>query len=348
MSCYHPSYICKNVNPKTGEVTHKFVGSRIAEHMKKDLLYRDYSGSKSSFGDVYDFNLGDSLSKYIQIPCGKCIGCRIDYKRSWADRLTYHAIGKEGLSWFVTLTYDDEHLEHLPRSNVPNVFSLNFDDCSDFIKMLRNKFRSSHIDFYASGEYGTSEMRPHFHLILFNVPLNDLEFWKVNDTGVPIYISNLILDCWRGRGFATVQEFSWTSAAYTANYVEKKLNGAAAAEYDAYGLFPEKSRCSRRPGIAHEYYLENYEDIWKNNGLSVGRDVNSSGHLGIPRYFRKLACDCGIGYDAFLKYNNDTIDRSNLLNPLKFDTSSFDLSRVQEMLRFEEREVLSTLKHKKI
>ena len=105
---------------------------------------------------------------------------------------------------------------------------------------------------------------------------------------------------------------------------------------------------SRRPGIAHDYYIKHYEDIWKNNGLNVSRDINSSGKLGIPRYFRKLATEKGIGFDNFLVWQKELNNISNILNPLKVEQSSFDLGRVRELLKFEERNILSRQENRKL
>lgn len=296
-----------------------------------DFIPRTYSD-----GCAHDF---------IKIPCGKCIGCRMDYSRSWADRMTYHVIGKEENSWFLTLTYDDLHLEDLEYSSNYDLYAINYDHLAEFIKRLRNKFRDSEIDFYASGEYGDSNFRAHFHAIVYNVPLDDLEFWKLNKTGDPIYTSETIHSLWQ-RGICAVGRYSWLGAAYTASYVEKKRDGRMLCEYTAAGLTPEKCRMSRRPGIAYDYYDQHAMDIWQNDGLDVSRCVNSQGKLGIPRYFRKLVSkrkvDYPEEYEAFLDFEKRSLERSNILNPFKVDNSSFDLDRVSEMLKFEERELLST------
>lgn len=302
-----------------------------------DFIPRTYSD-----GCAHDF---------IKIPCGKCIGCRMDYSRSWADRMTYHVIGKEDNSWFLTLTYDDLHLDDLEYSPNYDLYAINYDHLAEFIKRLRNKFRDSEIDFYASGEYGDSNFRAHFHAIVYNVPLDDLEFWKLNKNGDPIYTSETIHSLWQ-RGICAVGRYSWLGAAYTASYVEKKRDGRLMCEYTAVGLTPEKCRMSRRPGIAHDYYMENYMDLWKNNGMSVDRTVNSSAHIGMPRYFHKLAYkyrkDYPDGYEAFLDFQKRSLERSNVMNPFKIDNSSFDLDRVNDMLQFEERELLSTTVNKKL
>lgn len=318
------------------------------KEMEKRFLARDYSGKKSLNLENYDFFDGDYKSYIIQIPCGKCIGCRLDYSRSWADRMTYHVFGKEDNSWFLTLTYDDYHIQDLDHNAVYDIYSLNYDHVRDgFIKRLRNKYRDCHIDFYLSGEYGDSSFRPHFHAILYNLPLDDLEFWKVNDQGDPLYTSDIIHSIWQ-RGFCSVSRFSWLGAAYTASYVEKKRDGRKLCEYTALDLAPEKCLCSRRPGIAYDYYFDHANDLWNNNGLSVSRSVNKSGHLGIPRYFRKLCEKTGVGQEAFLDYQFRQLERSNVLNPFKVDNSSFDLDNVANMLRFEEREVISRTVNKKI
>lgn len=50
--------------------------------------------------------------EYIQkIPCGQCIGCRLEYSRQWANRITLETKKyKPEESWFLTLTYNDENI----------------------------------------------------------------------------------------------------------------------------------------------------------------------------------------------------------------------------------------------
>lgn len=346
MSCYNPSFIQRITNSFTGEVSTKFLGSVKNCIECNEALKEKYNGEKS-LGVIYRTNYRGNLNEFICIPCGKCIGCRIDYKRSWADRLTYHSFNREENSYFITLTYDDEHISDLEHSPIYDLYALNFEHMTEFIKNLRNKFRDSNIDYYYSGEYGDTFFRPHFHLIIFDLPLDDLEFWKLDNEGAPIYTSELIHKIWK-RGICSISKFAWLNAAYTAGYVEKKRDGRAQSEYIAVGLVPEGCRMSRRPGIAYDYYLDNYKDIWKNNGISVPRNVNSSGKLGIPRYFRKLATDKNIGFDDFLLWQNQTNDLSNILNPLKVEHSSFDLGRVRDLLEYQERSIISRQNNRKL
>lgn len=51
------------------------------------------------------------------IPCGQCIGCRIQKKQDWATRIEMEAKTHPPESiWFVTLTYDDEHVPGVNHS----------------------------------------------------------------------------------------------------------------------------------------------------------------------------------------------------------------------------------------
>ena len=105
---------------------------------------------------------------FVEIPCGKCIECRLQYSRSWADRCVIEA-KKYDHNYFVTLTYDDFYL--------PKNRSLSKSDFKNFIKYLRKLIPNSKIRFFGCGEYGTNPssgdpgLRPHY---LYNSKLYEL------------------------------------------------------------------------------------------------------------------------------------------------------------------------------
>lgn len=70
----------------------------------------------------------------IKLPCGQCLGCRLDYSREWAVRCTHEALLHQENS-FITLTYDDEHL--------PWDRGLRKKHWQDFAKRLRKKKTSA-------------------------------------------------------------------------------------------------------------------------------------------------------------------------------------------------------------
>ena len=62
------------------------------------------------------------------VPCGQCIGCRLDYCRQWATRCMLEAKDyPKGSCWFVTFTYDDEHLPEYGRDVKVNNYYLTRD-----------------------------------------------------------------------------------------------------------------------------------------------------------------------------------------------------------------------------
>lgn len=192
----------------------------------------------------------DSDGKPLQftcIPCGKCIGCRLDYASAWADRLAVEALDfPSEQRWFVTLTYSDGHLPPAGSAGIHTLFPR---DCTLFIKRLRSAFPSESIRYFLSGEYGGKFARPHYHLILFGHSFDDLKYHGKNDQGDPYFISRKLDSLW-GLGNCVIAEFSWNTASYVARYVIKKVKGPHAAEhYKSLGVVPEFCRSSRRPGI---------------------------------------------------------------------------------------------------
>lgn len=92
MACFHPLkafYIGEN----------KMTGKSINVITSKDDAFIVHNGKT-----YYDF-------KYI--PCGKCIGCRLDYSRNWANRMIMELDYHED-AWFITLTYNNDYVPHNP------------------------------------------------------------------------------------------------------------------------------------------------------------------------------------------------------------------------------------------
>jgi hypothetical protein len=102
------------------------------------------------------------------VPCGDCASCHTNKRRDWFVRLSL-VMKSCSFAVFVTLTYDDEHL--------PKNGDLVKADLQRFVKRLRingsrQKFASclfSSIKYFASGEYGETYGRPHYHLLIFGM-----------------------------------------------------------------------------------------------------------------------------------------------------------------------------------
>jgi hypothetical protein len=207
----------------------------------------------------------------IWLPCGQCIGCRLERSRQWAMRCVHEAQMYDR-NCFVTLTYDDEHL--------PANGSLNKRDFQLFMKRLRKRYGAG-IRYYQCGEYGELLGRPHHHAILFNFDFPDKQLWSVRD-GVRLYRSASLEQLWP-HGYSTIGDVTFESAAYVARYCTKKITGKLAGEHYK-GKMPEYATMSRRPGIGRAW-LEKYKDDVYNHDYVV---VRNGLKLRPPRYYDKI------------------------------------------------------------
>lgn len=113
-------------------------------------------------------NLPGELSK-IPVACGRCYSCQKLRSAQWCFRMKQED-KVSNYSMFVTLTYDSWSL---PRSD-GNLPTLVKSDLQGFIKRYRKANpEGTKIKYYAVGEYGTNNWRPHYHIILFNSDNDD-------------------------------------------------------------------------------------------------------------------------------------------------------------------------------
>lgn len=207
----------------------------------------------------------------IKVPCGQCLGCRLERSRQWATRCIHEA-SLWPQNCFITLTFDDGHL---PRNNslVPKIYV-------DFMKRLRKKYGEG-IRFFHCGEYGSLYERPHHHAILFNFDFPDKELWSVRN-GNNLYRSRSLESLWP-FGFCSIGAVTFDSAAYVARYILKKVTGdSALAHYS--GRVPEYVTMSRRPGIARDWFLKYKDNIYDNDKVYVKPGLV----VRPPRYYDKI------------------------------------------------------------
>jgi hypothetical protein len=201
----------------------------------------------------------------IKLPCGQCIGCRLERSRQWAIRCMHEAQLHED-NCFITLTFSPEAL-----ALRDNPMSVDVRDFQLFMKRLRKKYGQG-IRFYHCGEYGEKNGRPHYHACIFGFDFEDKQLWKVAN-GHRLYISDSLQELWP-FGFSTIGDVTFESAAYVARYIMKKINGDLAEEHyvDAETgeiLNPEYTTMSRRPGIGRGWYDKYANDVYPHDYVIV-------------------------------------------------------------------------------
>lgn len=171
---------------------------------------------KGKRGLTFNKNDGDP-SESIDIPCGKCTGCRLEYARQWAIRCMHEAKMHEE-NCFVTLTYNDE--------NIPPNWSLRKKDMQKFFKRLRSYLhyhnKGQTVRYYYAGEYSPEELRPHYHACIFGYYPPDRRFLKYGGKGDKLYKSETLENIW-GLGFCSFGDVTFESAGYCARYIMKKV-----------------------------------------------------------------------------------------------------------------------------
>lgn len=215
----------------------------------------------------------------IQLPCGQCIGCRLERSRQWAVRCVHEASLHDD-NCFATLTFNDAHL--------PDNGSVSVRDLQLFMKRLRRRFGRG-IRFFGCGEYGEINARPHYHVCLFNHDFKDKKLWKIKND-YPLFTSASLQELWPW-GFSSLGALTFQSAAYTARYVMKKMTGEPAeAHYhwhdpvtgEVRPRSPEFVTMSRRPGLGLGW-LDKYGDDLK--GGSGDFVVMNGAKMRPPRYY---------------------------------------------------------------
>lgn len=228
--------------------------------------------------------------KYYTIPCGHCLGCRQDQSREWSNRLLMESLYHD-TCFFVTLTYDNDHLHVVPRvkpssGEVVQGATLNKRDCQLFFKRLRAEFPDSCIRYYLAGEYGPKTVRPHYHAIIFGVPFADSELlpFGKSETGNPYYVCDRLSKLW-SHGFTSCEPANYFTFKYVASYVTSKLGTHSNDYWLSQNLLPPFALMSRKPGIGVQYLLD-HPEVMSNDKIIIGTDSGKV-EFAPPRLFRK-------------------------------------------------------------
>lgn len=223
------------------------------------------------------------LASQLEIPCGQCIGCRLERSRQWAIRCVHEAQLHEQNS-FITLTYSDEH--------IPPGGTLVKSHFQKFLKRLRRSLAREgiKIKFYMCGEYGSHYDRPHYHACIFGYDFPDKTLWSIRKD-VKLYRSARLEKLWP-FGHSSVGTVTFESAAYVARYIVKKILGKEAADHymrfmpdtgEIYWLLPEYTSMSLKTAIGKEWYDQFHSDVYPSDEV-----ILRGKKLKPPKYYNGL------------------------------------------------------------
>lgn len=255
-----------------------------------------------------------NYKKYDIIPCGKCMGCFLEKARDKAVQLSLEKMNpeyKENECWFITLTYDDAYLPihsyvDALSGEVFNGASTELKDLQNWIKKLRDNNPNKNIRYMAAREYGSTTLRPHYHIIIFGLPLDRELFVKIgnNANGDALWttpeLDNMTSPiCWSVRrplgdrkgkiyraGNVTIGEVTFQSISYVARYTIKKANKDYDNSwwYNSQGLDIEG--ISQSQDLGKWYYDIHKHEIYEKDMVPVlGKNGNFSRP---PRSFDRM------------------------------------------------------------
>lgn len=225
----------------------------------------------SNMACISPFGVRDKVTGLtISVPCGKCHECTKRKISEWSFRLMQEE--KTATSaYFVTLTYGTKYV---PISRA-GYLTLNKKHLQNFFKRLRFNTGNTNIKYYAVGEYGTENWRPHYHAIIFNLEseFNVTDAWVTDKrtTEKPEAIG----EC----HFGTV---TGASIGYCLKYIAKRGRIPVHRNDDR---LPEFALQSKRLGSS---YINEASRQWHHDDLVNRMHIVLEGgkKASMPRYFK--------------------------------------------------------------
>lgn len=210
---------------------------------------------------------GEICPIYMCVPCGKCVLCRDKKICDWKARAFCECSTSGNIPYHFTLTLNNEHLtDGLVKS-----------DLQKFFKRLRSYLEyhgyDNKIKYAACGEYGEQKHRPHYHVILWNLP-------HLTST----QLLHIIEKCW-DKGFVYIRSADAKRIGYVLKYINKEGHCPEGKE-------PPFFTSSKRTAIGYEYLMDNIQYFIENPSLNFEVYDPFTGSLkrfGLPQYFiRKI------------------------------------------------------------
>lgn len=276
------------------------------------------------------------------VRCNKCLACLEHRQAGWIARLSSEFDSYPEGVYFVTLTYDDEHLPTKEVSPGEFLPAISYSDIKKFHADLRKRFQQGffldrtlqsvgwssepdrielpecHFKYYVTSEYGPNgTRRPHFHGFYSNM---------LEDEDV---VFDLFQSVW-GKGFVTCEKGKSEACAA---YVSKYLVNDHLVPYDE--RLP-KPRAWISKGLG-KYYLDDEEIIaWHREAPIEHQFVMQNGRKGIlPRYWRDKIYDDSMRADIV----DDCLRRDVLRSHSVDSMSDSELRRYNQSERHRQEEL---------
>lgn len=287
--------------------------------------------------------------RYQAIPCRHCYACSLNYSAEWATRIMAEVQKDPEHAYFITLTYDDEHLPIPEKVYYGEDEKAYFENDGtwiegtlvkeDFVK-FRDRLRK-HLDyrgklfnfkFFGAGEYGETTGRPHYHAILMSCHLDTKQFYGAYKK------PNQTYETWKSKeleklwpfGMVDVATCNWQDAAYVARYTAKKwLKSSDPWEYYMRGKIPEFITMSKN--IGDDFFKENMDKIYETDSM-IQQTVKSKTSIVKPgkRCDKLLEEKDPEKYDKIKEHREKIAEMQDKMLRSKSDYTDLERLRIQE------------------
>lgn len=237
----------------------------------------------------YPVTIGSNL-----FPCGHCVACLARRQSDWTIRLSEEYKSSTSCL-FVTLTYNDESIpkailsDFAHRSQAELLTRLGVDinpqecnvlsrtDIQKYMKRLRKAVEPHRFRFFLCGEYGPTTLRPHYHMILFNFPLDKVDLIKSKWSHPKSKAS---------YGFTVIDTVTPARIAYVAKYSSSSMSLPKRLRFSKYKPF---ILCSRNPAIGSNYLTDK---ILHYHRTTLDTTILQNGYKkAMPKYYKDRIFD---------------------------------------------------------
>ncbi|MEM4380390.1 MAG: hypothetical protein QXL01_06910 [Thermoplasmatales archaeon] len=218
---------------------------------------------------------GNIVNDELHLPCGKCEYCLQRRQKDWSLRLNIEYEYSFN-SVFLTLTYNNENLPK--HKGIP---TLCYTDVQLFVKRFREFFsrkypNSAPIRFYLCGEYGPRTLRPHYHILFFNIP--DLR-----------HFTERVRRLWK-KGFVEWKKPARDHFNYLTTYINYN-DSRLLSLINSKKIQPPFRRMSLRKAIGYQYLERSNRITWHRNTLTTYIQLHGFKYA-MPRYYYDRIFDC--------------------------------------------------------
>ena len=228
------------------------------------------------------------ISDIVEIPCGHCELCQKSRSKDWIIRIekaleAFRKNHRQSFSYFITWTYDDDHLPLSPTTSMPSLDKQTFRHMFNTIKNTEH-LTADDFQYYAVGEYGDLSARPHYHAIVFTSKDIDWQhYWSF--------------------GHVEIGDVQPASIGYVTRYVDKKLGSYIKKDdYELLGIEPIFSIMTK--GLGKDFILERIE-TYKDNPALLNCILGQNGQkFNLPKYGKKKLD--AVVKSALKKYNENS------------------------------------------